>query len=68
MNNNNMNEHVAIRERTPPLPLNSRDCLKITLSTCYTLCDEHIVDKANAAPRLNVSWKEYIRTERYRHE
>jgi len=70
MNNNSMNEHVEIRERAPSLSLNSRDCQKITLSMCYSLCDEYIVDEANAAPRLNVSWKEqeYIRTERYRHE
>ena len=30
--------------------------------------NERIVDKANAAPRLNVSWKEYIGTERCRYE
>ena len=68
MNNNNVNEHVAIRERTHPLPLNSQDCQKMTLSTCYAFCDKHTVDKADAAPHLNISGKEYIGTERCRHE
>ena len=68
MNNNNVNEHVTIRGRMLSIPINSRDCQKITLSTCYTFCDEYIVDKANVAPRLNVSWKEYIGAERCKHE